>query len=158
MSRKYHKKINNIPVIPEEWKKKVLSVVPDTHISHFVSSGAKRIHIRTVDNTARMTLEWINGEHDALFINDLNVSKSHRNKSLGKELLDLAAAVARKTGRFTLAIYARFTDAQVKWLLKNGFIDTEILYSMDTLDGCTYDNDWNSQIDSKSCYIKHLLC
>ena len=157
MSRSLRRMTEKIPVIPDAWKDKVLSVIPDTHIGRFVSSGEKCIHIRTVDDTARMTLEWINGEHDALFIKDLNVSKSHRNKGLGKELLDMAEAVARKTGRFTLAVYGLLKESHINWLLKNGFLDTEILYSMDTLDGCTYDDDLDLLIDHKSCYIKHLL-
>ena len=158
MKHRNHKSKNSVPTISQEWKDKVLSVIPDTHIGRFVSSGEKRIHIRTVDDTARMTLEWVNGEHDALYIKDLNVSKAHRNKGFGKQLLDMADAIADKTGRFKLITYGQLSKSQMNWLVKNGFVDCEILYAMDTLDGCTYNDDWDLFVTPIYCYIKHLLC
>lgn len=156
MNKTNHKSNDNRPSISQEWKDKVLSVIPDTHIGHFVSSGKKSVHIRTADDAAHMTLEWVNGERDILYIKDLNVSHDHRNKGLGKQLLVIAEQIAHTTGRPILGIFGRLVKSQTDWLEKHGFLDSEILFAVDSLDGCIYDDDVDEHLSDEIFYMKHL--
>ena len=156
MNHNIQKSNNNAPRISQEWKDKVLSAIPPSHTGRFVSSGNKCIHIKKQDDAARMTLEWANGERDILYIKDLNVSKEYRNKGLGKELLHIAEILAHTTGRPILGIFGRLSKSQTAWLERHGFLDSEILFSIDILDGCKYDDDINVYLSGEVFYMKHL--
>lgn len=154
MSR--HKSTDSYPPIPQAWKDKVLSVIPPSHTGRFVSSGNKCIHIKKQDDTARMTLEWVNSERDILYIKKLNVSEGCRNKGLGKELLHIAETLAHTTGRPILGVFGHLSKSQTAWLERHGFLDSEILFSIDILDGCKYDDDINVYLSGEVFYMKHL--
>ena len=156
MNKTNHKSHDNRPSISQEWKDKVLFAIPPSHTGRFVSSGNKCIHIKKQDEAARMTLEWTSGERDILYIKDLNVSKEYRNKGLGKELLHIAEILAHTTGRPILGVFGHLSKSQTAWLERHGFLDSEILFSIDTLDGCKYDDDIDVYLSGEVFYMKHL--
>lgn len=137
-----------------EWKKKILSVIPDTHTGKFSKGYERKLIVRPKESSAELVLAWESGERHTVYIRNLIVSRKDRNKGVGPKLLSIAVDVCKASKRAWLSVYGVLSEKQEEWLLKNGFdVDDELYYLEEDIPMYMFgDDSWMDYVSSERLY------